>query len=335
MGESGAGDDELAGRISALYELDPDEFVAAREAQAKALRAEKRRDDANLIHGLAKPTVVAWAASRAAVAQPKLLDRLVDAGSALVDAQRRAIEDGDASALRPAQAERRAAVIALVDAAEAVLERRERSGAVRRDELSALFDAVSLDPDAAAELRTGRLARPPDAAPAFDPFSAAAVPAAARAARPAPARGRKAGETSEGNGRRGSGRSTTSRTKRGAGTEATDTDADVDDAAAERQAAEERQRAEDLVAKAQAAHAEAVREAEEAHHRQERAAAVLAAANEAVADLDAQLARAREERERASDEAEQAVSEASTADELVGQASAALEEAEQARRTLG
>jgi hypothetical protein len=323
MGELDEVDEELSARISALYELDPDEFVAAREATVKALRADKRRDDASLIHGLAKPTVVAWAANRAVAAGPELLDRLEQAGAGLVDAQQRAIEEGDASALRPAQAERRAATTALVDAAEAVLGRRDRSTNVRRDELSALFDAVSLDPEAATELRAGRLARPPAGPPAFDPFSAAAAPAGSRTApsrsssrRPPPTSAKRAG-----------------RARSQAGQDSAAEQAE-EAAEAEERAAEERRRADQALSAAQQAHEQALRRADAAHRRREEASAALSEASRAVEDLEAQLARAREERERASAEAERAGETAADADELVEQATEACERAERAVRDL-
>jgi flagellin-like hook-associated protein FlgL len=46
-----------------LYALPPEDFVAARTAREKQARADGDRDLAEAVHGLAKPTVVAWLAN--------------------------------------------------------------------------------------------------------------------------------------------------------------------------------------------------------------------------------------------------------------------------------
>ena len=55
----------------ALYGLPLEDFVAERDALAKRLRGEGRREDAQAVKALAKPTVAAWAVNQAVRARPR------------------------------------------------------------------------------------------------------------------------------------------------------------------------------------------------------------------------------------------------------------------------
>ena len=44
-----------------LYALPPGDFTRARDERAKALRKEGRREEADAVKALRKPTVAAWA----------------------------------------------------------------------------------------------------------------------------------------------------------------------------------------------------------------------------------------------------------------------------------
>ncbi|HXS45756.1 MAG TPA: hypothetical protein VN751_14105, partial [Solirubrobacteraceae bacterium] len=57
--------------VDRLYGLAPGEFVPERDALAKALRADGRRDEAAAVKALAKPTVAAWAVNQAVRSQPR------------------------------------------------------------------------------------------------------------------------------------------------------------------------------------------------------------------------------------------------------------------------
>src|SRR3954451_6494881 len=102
----------------ALYGLPLEQFVPERDALAKRLRAEKRRDEADEIKALRKPSVAAWAVNQAVRSQPKAARALWDAGDALVAAQDDLLAGrGDAAGLRAADAGERVALDALPDAA--------------------------------------------------------------------------------------------------------------------------------------------------------------------------------------------------------------------------
>jgi hypothetical protein len=69
----------LAADIFAIYQLPFEEFVSARDALAKRLRAEKRREDAALVKALRKPSRMAWALDQVVSEDPQTIERLSDA----------------------------------------------------------------------------------------------------------------------------------------------------------------------------------------------------------------------------------------------------------------
>src|SRR3954452_599693 len=86
-----------------LYGLPLDAFVPERDALAKRLRADKRREEADEVKALRKPSVAAWAVNQAVRSQPKAARALWDAGDALVAAQDDLLSGrGDAAGLRAA-----------------------------------------------------------------------------------------------------------------------------------------------------------------------------------------------------------------------------------------
>src|SRR5215210_3612206 len=64
-----------------LYGLPDDEFTSARDALAKRLRAEKRREDADAVKALRRPSVAAGAINRAV--REHGADEVLAAGEAL------------------------------------------------------------------------------------------------------------------------------------------------------------------------------------------------------------------------------------------------------------
>ena len=176
--------------VAELYQVDPDEFVAARNRLAKELKAEGRKSEAAEVATRRRPPPSAWALNQVARERPELVDAVLDAGSAL----RGAMEDalgGDASGVRQAQAAERRTVDAAVTAATKVL---TDAGKAATDALklriAAILRAAVVDGEVADLVRRGVLDADRDA-PGFglDGFSVAAAPAAARrATRPTPKR---------------------------------------------------------------------------------------------------------------------------------------------------
>jgi hypothetical protein len=139
-----------------LYGLDLEEFIGARDALAKELRAGGDRDGAAAVKKLAKPTRAAWAVNRLVRDRPDEIAALVGAGAALAGAQEQLLDGADADVLRSAAVAARALVDAL--AAEAPVE-----GAAR-DKVRATLHAATVDAEVRAEVAAGRVVKERSAA---------------------------------------------------------------------------------------------------------------------------------------------------------------------------
>ena len=169
-----------------LYALDPEEFVAARDAAVKALRGDGKRSDAAAVAKLRKPSVAAWVVNRLARDEAELVAALLEAGGRLREVQ---LAGAAAPELREAIAAEAKALDALMRPAGRIA---ARSGSGRETALARARDtlhAAALDPDLADEVRRGVVVREQQAI-GF-PLGAA-LPE--RAAQPAakPAKGRQA-----------------------------------------------------------------------------------------------------------------------------------------------
>jgi hypothetical protein len=139
-----------------LYGLDLEEFIGARDALAKELRADGDRDGAAAVKKLAKPTRAAWAVNWLVRDRPEEIAALVAAGDALAGAQEQLLDGADADVLRSAAVAARALVDAL--AAEAPVE-----GAAR-DKVRATLHAATVDAEVRAEVAAGRVVKERSAA---------------------------------------------------------------------------------------------------------------------------------------------------------------------------
>jgi hypothetical protein len=135
-----------------LYGLPLEEFVAQRDALAKQLRADGRRDEADEVKALRKPPAVVWAVNQLMRTQRKAARALVDA------ADRAAEHPGDRDALRA----HHDALDQLATAGAGLLSGKGRG--LSEDALlrvrSALH-AASLDRDKREEFIAGRLSEEP------------------------------------------------------------------------------------------------------------------------------------------------------------------------------
>jgi hypothetical protein len=173
-----------------LYGLPDDEFTAARDALAKRLRGEKRRDEADEVKALRRPSVAAAAINRAV--REHGADELLAAGDALREAHEALLSGkGDAKAVREATAREREAVreftlLALGDGASASTEEKVR----------ATLHAASVDDDVRDLLVAGRLER--DAEAGADPMAMLSSSAKAGGTKPRAAAGAKSGAAKSG-----------------------------------------------------------------------------------------------------------------------------------------
>jgi hypothetical protein len=144
-----------------LYGLALDAFVPERDALAKRLRADGRRDEANEVKALRKPSVAAWAVNQAVRSQPKAARALWQAGDALIAAQEDLLGGkGDARALRAAADTERDALDELVGAASGLLTGEGRDlGEGTLERVRETLHAAAIDPDGREDVAAGRAVR--------------------------------------------------------------------------------------------------------------------------------------------------------------------------------
>lgn len=155
-----------------LYRIDPSEFVEARAALVKQLRAEGRKDEARAVVKLRKPSVASWALDQVAVDRPELIEAALAAGAALQVATTETLE-GDASKLRSATDAERTAVSAVTEAAAVHL---PTLTADHRERMMATLRAAITDDAVRSQLTAGLLAT--DHEPPPMGFAAASTDAA-------------------------------------------------------------------------------------------------------------------------------------------------------------
>jgi hypothetical protein len=132
-----------------LYDLDPADFTAARDALARRLKAEGDAAGAAAVKALRRPSVGAWAVNQVARTRPELVEQVVDAGGRIAAA----LESGDRGALRAAPTARRDAVRAATRGALDLV------GDQHRDEVNDTFEAAATDEASATLVIAGRLAK--------------------------------------------------------------------------------------------------------------------------------------------------------------------------------
>jgi len=146
---------DVDAELDRLYGLPPDEFTAARNELVSTLRKEGRRDEAEEVKGLAKPTLAAWVVNQLARREAEGVRGLVE----LADRQREAVAGGDTAAMRAAAEEERRAVRELVGAARRLLREHGRGSDAVVEKVATTLRATAGDPDARGLLERGRLAR--------------------------------------------------------------------------------------------------------------------------------------------------------------------------------
>lgn len=169
--------------VDRLYGLPLEEFVAERDALAKSLRADKRREDADAVKALRKPSVAAWAVNQALRTQPDEQAALLEAGDALRAAQDDLLEGrGDAATARAATETERQAVGRLVTAARGLARDKGFLNDAVLDRVRETLHAAATDEEARAEVQAARVSRERRPA-AFGGLEGFAAPAAAPAKR--------------------------------------------------------------------------------------------------------------------------------------------------------
>jgi hypothetical protein len=99
----GSGSTSAPTKIADLYGLPLEEFTRARDELARELRKAGKREAADEVKALRKPSVSAWAVNQLVRRHPQETKALLQAGEQLRRAQRAAVTKGDAAGLRDAQ----------------------------------------------------------------------------------------------------------------------------------------------------------------------------------------------------------------------------------------
>jgi len=141
---------DLEAALDALYATPPEDFTAARNGLAKALKAAGRKDEAAEVTALRKPNRLVWALDQLALGGDPSLPPLLEA----VDV----VRDGGGDDLKAAVAGLREAVAV---AARAAAGRLDPKRPTDRPELAAALNAVVADADGAGLLAAGRLLEVP------------------------------------------------------------------------------------------------------------------------------------------------------------------------------
>ncbi|MFI9010060.1 hypothetical protein ACIGNX_22795 [Actinosynnema sp. NPDC053489] len=155
-----------------LYALPPAEFVAARDAHARAAADRGDQALAKQVSALRKPTSSAWALNLLAREDPADLAEAL----ALGDELRAAQEDLRGGALRRLGARRRAVLSALVRRVEVLASHAGRPlGADAVQQVRTTLAAALADAVLGARIRAGRLVKPVEQS-GFGPLSETATP---------------------------------------------------------------------------------------------------------------------------------------------------------------
>jgi len=144
--------------LDRLYGLPRDQFTSARNDLVRELRNAGRKDDAEEVRALKKPSVPAWAVNQLARQHPHEVAALVKAGDALRKAQRDVLAGKKGADVRAASRAQHELADELVGAAREMLEKTgERATQATAQRISGTLRAASSDPAAVKPLTKGRL----------------------------------------------------------------------------------------------------------------------------------------------------------------------------------
>lgn len=171
-------------RAGDLYGLPLEEFTPARDALVRELRKGGKKEAAEEIKALRKPSVSLWAVNQAVRRHPQDAKALVKAGAELRKAQRSAVSGRDPGALQEATRAHRGLVEELTGAAREALEERGTVSPAVVTQVAQTLRAASADKEASKALLAGTLAEDVEQT-GFGPLLSA-VPSRPRRAGPAP-----------------------------------------------------------------------------------------------------------------------------------------------------
>jgi hypothetical protein len=174
----------LETELDRLYALDPGEFIAERDRVARELRDTGRREEAEQVKSLRKPTVSAAAINQLSRRERREVDLLLDAGHRIREAQQRLLAGEDPGSLDEARRIEREALGKLRRAAQRILAESGRASSTTLDRVMATLQAAAVSDEGRELLALGRLSADLEAS-GFDLLAPMAA-SAPRRKRPAP-----------------------------------------------------------------------------------------------------------------------------------------------------
>jgi hypothetical protein len=149
---------DLDRELDELYARPLGEFTGARNDLAKRLKKAGQTSEAERVGALAKPSVSAWAVNQLTRTAPDLLRKLLEAGGAMVEAQKAALEGKGTTPFDQAGRSQRDAVRELVPEAVRLLEGAgHRPSDALKERIATSLRAASMDPEGRRLLEQGRL----------------------------------------------------------------------------------------------------------------------------------------------------------------------------------
>jgi hypothetical protein len=344
-----------ADRTDALYALPLEEFVAARGALAKELRKEKRREEAQVVAALPKPTRPAWIVNQLARTEGALVAKLIECAEALAEAQEAAVSGAGARDLRAAARAERQAVDRLVTAARELRPEGRPPSTPMLERVRVTLQAAAADEALRALIRAGRLAEEPAAGGAWPMMPGGEEPAEQRRPRRAADAGDRPSKRRRGEGQGAGARAAEDRDgsaappaedrgrtggraaarQRARGAKQARTDGRGRAGATDVKTAREQAAADGTAHERAAEQAAADRAAEEAAQRRREVRAALDAARKRARDTARERDRARRDAERATERLERLVAEADSARAAAESAEARRAETEAAADESG
>jgi hypothetical protein len=146
---------ELEAELDRLFGLPLSEFVGARDALAKELRGDGRREEAEAVKQVRKPSVAAWLVNRLSRERELDVQRLLNAGETLRKAQAEAAK-GESKGFAEARRDEGRALERLAEAAREIAGR-EGTGQAAVAQATQTLRAASLTDEGRELLRSGRL----------------------------------------------------------------------------------------------------------------------------------------------------------------------------------
>jgi hypothetical protein len=148
---------DLESELDRLYGLEPAAFVSERDRLVRALRDADRREDAEKVKALRKPTLAAATINQLARDERRQVDLLLDAGHRLREAQQRLLAGEDPGSFDEASRTEREALSNLRRAAARILAGAGRGSDATLNQIMGTLRAAAVSDEGREQLARGRV----------------------------------------------------------------------------------------------------------------------------------------------------------------------------------